>query len=208
LEKAAYSWWKSFFAKEIHDQGVSGDAVVLSWKDVLSDFMNTFAYKESYGVLEQKSRNLKWTPNTSIFQFYFDMVQVIDRMHITDDQRRISYILRGLPVQLAREIYMNHPHDTNDVWEHIKTLDRFDKIVERFEAVVAKLEALRPISPGPGSREKGRATPPPPNAKLGTSQGYRLRDRTPPRSSSPGLEKKLPNNPPTQHNRNSRNYTS
>jgi Retrotransposon gag protein len=137
-----------------------------SWTDLKDAVLAAFQSKTTKEEFERKLRERRMVRNETVEDYYWNMDRLFQKVDpkMTDD-RKISYLIRGIHPVVAREVYAKEPKKPEDVLAALRSIEKFNSIMGRTkqaihfveheeeaneiaEAVINKLEHFRVSSAG------------------------------------------------------------
>jgi len=96
---------------------------ILAW--LRMDFSN----QETHEVLTRRIENIRYRDYPTAAQYYNNKLALLIRMDpAMPEKRRVAYLIKGLPKNLAQSLYLNNPQTAHDVLDLLGQFERFNSL--------------------------------------------------------------------------------
>jgi hypothetical protein len=117
----------------------------LVWNEFVEALMEGFDDTITYAAMDKKARNLRYECNSAL-TYYFHMMELLGTVKITDSEKRLMYLLGGLPRELIKQIHLLNLKEPTDVRDYLVKYEQLDSYLPPLEES-AKVTAMAPMQP-------------------------------------------------------------
>ena len=121
------NWFRTFLAE--YRRRVNDPAAEPPFAEMKKNFSEVFASKITEDELEQRLRNRKRAAGETIYDYYYSIMRLCDRLRGIDDEKRIKYLLKGLPRSLATNLFLQKPATPGDLLDLLESHEQFEYIL-------------------------------------------------------------------------------
>jgi hypothetical protein len=106
LKKSALHMYNSWIQSQATQQNKSIEKARLLFKDFVTAFTAVFDDTTTYAAMDKKARELRYEKCGSSLQYYYQMLELLGKMKITDNDKILMYLLGGLPRELVKQLHL------------------------------------------------------------------------------------------------------
>jgi hypothetical protein len=130
LQGAASEFYKKLIHTLAHTQGVPPENITYNWQELTQYLHNSFSGHESFEALDEKLRKIKLS-TLGAEAFFFSVCNILDKLGITDTNRRIRKIINLLPTDIAHSFALSFPTTESDILFKLKHLDNYQRSINQ-----------------------------------------------------------------------------
>ena len=145
---AARNWFLEYREKLYKDQKVSEyKDIKYDWAEVSKNLRASFTSKDTVESLEAKLNATRYQEDEDPELYYYSQMRTITKMDPSMPvARRISYLIRGLPSILKREIYMRDPQKCEDILAYLLRIKKFQHLQAAMQAEKSYAEQVNVLT--------------------------------------------------------------
>ena len=121
------NWFRTFLAE--YRRKKNDPTADVPFAEMKKRFQEVFASKITEDELEQRLRNRKRVEGETIYDYFYSVMRLCDRLHGIDDPKRVKYLLKGLPRDLATNLFLQKPKTPSDILELLESHEQFEFVV-------------------------------------------------------------------------------
>ena len=150
IKGSALDCYKNYLLAEAQKKGLTLDELKAkhtpSYADVIKLFKDAFEHTESVESIEKRLNQIKRKNYDSASEYFFAKMHLINRLDSSmSDQRKIGFLIKGLPKTSAESIFMQSPVTPDDVLNLLKQQEKFQNLISDSESANIIVEEVRNV---------------------------------------------------------------
>jgi hypothetical protein len=129
LSGSAKIWYELYRRTVAETNGTTYEAVKLDYKILIKELKDAFSSRDTFESHLQRLKKVKFVDYTTVQAYVYAVLQILNKMQKDmPDDRKISYLLQGLPSALAKSIFLTNPKTPADIKSTLISYEKFNSL--------------------------------------------------------------------------------